>query len=326
MSIKEFNNFYRFELSEILTAIESKRKALISHTLKSIIIIGIIFLILITISRDSDRGAPLFILFIIGACIYLYFSIHGRYEDFHKNYKTRVIGSIIKFIDDSLIYMPYSFIPEEKFVESNIFNSSIDSYTGSDYVSGKVGYTVIEFSQIHAQYKTETTYTDDDGHTHTDEHWHTIFQGIFFIADFNKEFVTQVLLWPDESGNFIKSIKKKFAFLKGWKNIELEDPEFSKYFIAYGEDHIEARYILSTSLVRRIVEFRKRMNREIYISFVNSKLFIGIPCDTLFKPSILFSVKNYEKIKEYFIYLTLVYNIVQDFNLNTRIWSKQPGL
>lgn len=57
-----------------------------------------------------------------------------------------------------------------------------------------VGSTSIEFSQVHAEYKTETTHRDDDGHETTDEHWHTIFQGIFFIADFNKDFRTQVLL------------------------------------------------------------------------------------------------------------------------------------
>lgn len=66
MSIKEFNDFYRFELSEILNTVETKRKAIVSHILKSIIIIGIIFLTLLTINRGSDRGAPLFILFIIG--------------------------------------------------------------------------------------------------------------------------------------------------------------------------------------------------------------------------------------------------------------------
>ncbi len=53
-----------------------------------------------------------------------------------------------------------------------------------------IGYTAVEFSQVHAQYKTESSRTDSDGHTETDEHWHTIFKGIFFIADFNKHFNT----------------------------------------------------------------------------------------------------------------------------------------
>ena len=333
MSTKEFENFYKSELSNILDEVERERKAFILCLLNRIIITAIFSLVLLMIYNENFNlelqflipSHILFILFIIGILFYFY-GCYSKYKDYHKSYKTKVIGNIIKFIDDSLTYKPYDFIPKKKFVESNIFNTRIDRYTGSDYISGKVGYTAIEFSQIHAQYKTETTYTDSNGRTHKSEQWHTIFQGIFFIADFNKDFRTRVILWPDESGDLMKSIKKKFASLRGWKNIELENPEFGKYFIAYGEDHIEARYILSTSLIERIVEFRKRMNKKNYISFANSKIFVGIPYGTLFKPVILSSVKNYKKIEEYFICLNLVYNIVQDFNLNKRIWSKLPQL
>lgn len=324
MTINEFNDFYRGELSEILKVIEEERKKLLSHISKRILIIIVAFLFTLMIEKLTQASGIIVILFIIGAVSFLYFSCSNRYRDYYKNYKTRIIGSIVKFLDGSLQYEPYHYIPEEIFIESNIFNTSIDRYSGSDYVYGKVGYTSIEFSQIHAEYKTETTHQDNDGHETTEEHWHTIFQGIFFVADFNKNFTTQVLLWPDESVKFLKSFKKKFAFLSGWKVIELEDPEFHRYFIAYGEDHIEARYILSTSLVRRIVEFKKKANRKIYISFVNSRLYVGIPCNTLFKPSIFCKAIDYEQMKEYFLYLNLVYGIVNDFNLNTRIWSKSP--
>lgn len=39
--------------------------------------------------------------------------------------------------------------------------------------------------------------------------------------------------------------------------VRLEDPEFEKIFVVYSSDEVEARYILSTSFMERLVEFRK---------------------------------------------------------------------
>ncbi len=44
--------------------------------------------------------------------------------------------------------------------------------------------------------------------------------------------------------------------------------------LAYN-DQIQARYILSTSLMKRIVDFKKKTNRRIYLSFVGSMVFVA---------------------------------------------------
>jgi len=58
--------------------------------------------------------------------------------------------------------------------------------------------------------------------------------------------------------------------------IKLEDPEFEKEFCVYGINQIESRYIFSTSLMHRILEFKRKWNTKIYLSFVDSKLYIAI--------------------------------------------------
>lgn len=106
--------------------------------------------------------------------------------------------------------------------------------------------------------------------------------------------------------------------------VKLEDPEFEKYFVVYAEDQIEARYILSTSLMRRIVEFKKKTRKQICLSFVGSKVFVAIPYGrALFEPNIYKPVVEFEKIREYFEDINLALGIVEDLNLNTRIWNKE---
>lgn len=119
-------------------------------------------------------------------------------------------------------------------------------------------------------------------------------------------------------------MKKKFSFLSGWQVINLEDTEFEKYYIAYGKDQVEARYILSPNLIRRIIDYRKKYNRKIYISFKDSLMYVGISGSFTFSPPVLRGIKDYQRLKEIYETLSMVISIVDEFNLNTRIWSKQP--
>ncbi|MHC4648718.1 MAG: DUF3137 domain-containing protein, partial [Planctomycetota bacterium] len=106
--------------------------------------------------------------------------------------------------------------------------------------------------------------------------------------------------------------------------IKLEDPEFERHFAVYGNDQIQARYILSTSLMARIVDFKKKTNRKIYLSFVGSRVFVAVSYSkNLFEPRLFRTILDFELVQEYFEDLQLAIGIVDDLNLNTRIWSKE---
>lgn len=232
-TLNDFGEFVRGDFSQVLSALEDERNAYWRYFLKTfVIILSIVLVGIIIASGTSQFSIFLICLIAFGGVLFLILC-SKRYSAYAANYKNRLVGGIIKFIDDSLSYSPFACIPESKFLSSNIFSILPDRYTGSDYVAGIIGQTEIEFSFICAEYKTETTSRDYDGNTKTEEHWHTIFNGVFFIADFNKHFSSQVLLWPDRSWKFLKTQKKKFSFLSGWQVINLEDPEFEEYYIAY---------------------------------------------------------------------------------------------
>jgi hypothetical protein len=266
--------------------------------------------------------APLFIFpGFIGVVIFI-----GIYrfltKDYVKGFKAKIIQRIISFIDENLIYNASSCIPQSHFTGCRILKRHPDRYKGDDLVRGKLGATQIEFSEIHAEYKTE--HTDSKGRRRTQ--WHTIFKGLFFIADFNKHFKGRTVVLPDTAERIFGHIGKMFQSWNVTRGelIKLEDIEFEKSFAVYGDDQVEARYILSTSLMKRIVDFKKKSNRVIHLSFVGSKIYVAISyTKNLFEPRVFKTILDFAPIQEYFEDLTLTVGLVEDLNLNTRIWSKQ---
>ena len=102
------------------------------------------------------------------------------------------------------------------------------------------------------------------------------------------------------------------------------DPEFEKLFVVYGTDQIESRYILSPALMQRIVEFKTKRQKPIYLSFVGSSIFVALSeTRPLFEPKIFSSILDFKTVCGYFEDLRVAVEIVEDLNLNTRIWSKE---
>ncbi len=146
----------------------------------------------------------------------------------------------------------------------------------------------------------------------------TVFKGLFFRANFNKSFQGKTTVFPHTLASKIQPFNRGQG-----KLIKLEDPEFANFFIVYGNDQVEARYILSTSLMERLVKFRKKAGRNLYVSFVENRIYIAIECEEdLFEPKLFQSMLNFSPIREYFENLQLMLSIVQDLNLNRRIWSR----
>ncbi len=106
----------------------------------------------------------------------------------------------------------------------------------------------------------------------------------------------------------------------------MEDPEFERFFDVYGEDQIETRYILSTSLMERITRLKQKLKEQgagsIRLSFVDSQLFIAIELGRSFLNIPIFRRFSYVHLLDYYEDLKTLYDVVEELNLNTRIWSK----
>lgn len=322
---KSFDEFYETKLVSEIVKQEETRK----NFKKRFLIILFFTYILIALSAfifdpvffsNEDQGRGMIYLWVAILTILPFAFFFNRFrKKFAKVYKDNVIQKLVHFIDDSLEYRATEGFPKSQYLRSELFKRRPDKYKAEDLVQGKIGQTPIRFSEVHSEYKTKS----GSGKNRKTE-WHTIFQGVFFEADFNKDFKTKTFILPDYLERSLGFIGKRLQSLNVGRPplVKLEDPEFEKYYAVYGEDQVEARYILSTSLMQRLTEFGKKRKFAPYISFVDNSIFIAVlEHKNLFEPRIFRTNLNKDLILEYYNMLDLMIGIVDDLNLNNRIWA-----
>jgi hypothetical protein len=320
-SSEEFQSFYNTQLLPELDILEVMRKEQLKFIKKVIaLIVGslLLFVLFAQILGPELISILVPLVLLVGGLIYL-FTKEKPKVNYNSEFKNRLIRNIIKFISPELSYSPTKHISQSDFDRSRLFLTRIDRYNGDDYVEGKIDRTMLHFSELHAQVKRQS------GGKNKSETWHDVFKGLFFIADFNKDFSGSTVLIPNYFGKGNSWFKKLFGVNRREKLVKLEDPEFANNFNCYSDDDVKARYILSPALMSRISKFKlKYPKNPVHISFVDSHMYVAIAyTKDLFEPPFFKTVKNFELVKSYFEDIKFVVEIVEEFNLNTRIWTKE---
>jgi uncharacterized membrane protein len=247
--------------------------------------------------------------------------------NFYSNYKNALLPEIVKFASPNAEYTTEKFIEQNVFEESKLFPAqTIWSYTGSDFVSGKTDKTAFVFSQLQVMQeevkrsngKTETSITD-------------LFKGIYYKADFNKNFSGETFVIPDISREFFGSylgemLNKKAEGLvrEQTKLVYMEDVEFEKLFAVFSTDQQEARYILSPSLMQKITALKNKFSNDMYLAFRKGSLYIGVSSTKdFFAPNLFGNIDDYETIEKHYFLIKNLLDIAEELGLNTRIWTKE---
>lgn len=317
-TLEDLRQFYDSALMPDLQILEQKRKAVLGKLNVIFIIMACISAAGIILFLTNSKLGPIPIIIAIVLCAILGGFAWGIItKDLRRQFKYAVIEKLVNFIDTNLEYNPNGYITKEQFNQSKIFHTQPNRYKGDDLVSGKIGQTRIKFSELDAKHESGSG---------KNRHVVTVFKGLFFIADFNKHFLGRTVVLPDASekvfGRFSQALQKLNVLRD--ELVKLEDPEFEKEFVVYGSDQIEARYILSTSLMQRILDFKAKTGQTIYLSFIGSQIYVAVsyPRD-LFEPQYFKTLLDFSPIAKYFEDLQAAVGIVEDLNLNTRIWTKQ---
>ena len=318
------------ELAAELSDLESRRRVLYAKANQGwMIIAGIVagagLLVFAMISGGSVGGAVASgVLGLISSGVVGYYQIQIPHREFASAFKNEVIGPIAAKLGQGLKYDPTGMIEPSVYLASELFQTHYDRYNGEDLLDGTVGQTTLAMSELHTEY--ETTSTDKDGNTTT--HWHTIFRGLFVVADFPKNFNGKTFVRPDAAekafGFIGRSLQKMTTSFSDAKLVQLEDPEFEKEFVVNATDQVEARYILSTSMMRRMLEVRNKFNAEVSFAFVLNHVFIAISLTkNLFEPEFSRDVSDASYLREYYDQLATCIGVIDDLALNVRIWGKE---
>ncbi|MDA7817366.1 DUF3137 domain-containing protein [Sulfurimonas sp.] len=311
-NVSELTDFYYKSLYPALQKLEADRKGL----RKKIVIVAAIYTFLVALITYNINTAYdfIFVAYIALGTIIYKFMIH----DYTHEFKMNVIKPLIKAIDSSLLYSSKTHVSDYIFNRSDLF-STPDRINGNDYVKGNIDGINIQFSDIHAEKRTKSSKGRSS--------WHTLFQGLFIVAEFHKNFEGQTVVLPDSAQNTFGNLIGNWLQSKNMARDELvkmDDPEFEKEFVVYSTNQVEARYILSHSLMKKLLIFKKKSNHPLHVSFIGDHIHMALEYDKdLFEPSVFKSLLDYKVAMEYVQTLHLAIGIVQELKLNQKLWSKK---
>ncbi len=240
-------------------------------------------------------------------------------KEFKSQFKLQFMANLIKTLQPGMNYSPLQGISEQMFVSSELSNKRPDRYSSEDLIHGHIDKTKLSLSEVHAEERYETR--DSDGDRKTE--WRDIFRGILVIADFNKHFNQTVKVFPDVGEKYFGWLGKKMQSLGG-KVQRMENPEFKKLFVVYGDDAVETRYLLTPDLQERLIELRQKHGKGVMLVFKDSSLIMGMPSTKdWFEGNIKTPVHDTTQVQNLITELHTCFSIVEDLNLSTRIWTKE---
>lgn len=233
--------------------------------------------------------------------------------------QAEVLRPLIQFGDPSFSYHPRASIRRDIFTASRLFEGeSFNRYGGEDLVAGCHGSTSFAFSELsvlRVRRRGKRTETQ------------VVFRGLFFSADFNKAFQGETLVLPDRAERRLGAVGRAFQSIAGGRGlelVELEDPDFERAFVVRSSDPTEARYLLSPSLMQRILAFHANTGSQLRLSFIGGRLFVAIPLEQdLFEMGFATRV-DMARVRAWMGELFFATSLVEELDLDTRIWSKAP--
>ncbi len=319
-TLSSLMDYYYSTMYPELKTLEEERLRIVGRLKKVAFILLSVAAISVFVLIHSAHFVPLHafgLSGILGVVLFMFMFQHEK-SGYQSLFKDNVIEKIIYFINPTFVYRKDGAISENEYLHSGLFPQSYDRYRGSDLVEGVHEGVSLRFSDLHVEQKRRTK--------NNKEEWHTLFQGLFFIADFHKSFRARTYVLPDVAeralgvlGTWLQELNRTHGEL-----IKLDHVAFEKRFAVYSEDRVEAHYILSHAFMERILDFAKKRDKNLCLGFVDGKMYLALSyTKALFEPSITRSLLAFEHIKEYFELLEMVFGIIDEFKLNQKLWSKR---
>lgn len=319
---EKFRRFYDAELVPHLASLEVLRKSIYA----GMVVFAIVFFASVFTSVYYFGGFNEFSLnnhtnkdFIVSLLVLVFWAVVGvlvykklfdkKLAEIREQFKRSVIVKIVEFVDPEMEYSEHMMISEDEYIDSKIFPIRPQVFRGEDYVVGSEGEVSYKFSELRAR-----NYLKDHRGRKA---FLTMFHGLFFIAEFKESFGSETIVLPDTAqkvfGGFGEFIQTHNIFRDHL--IKVDDPEFGKEFVVYGDDVEGSKKVLTSALMKRITEFKKTSGHKVYLSFVGNRMNVAIPLlQDLFEPPVFGSMLHFDTIFENYRYLKLSRGLLKDLS------------
>ena len=294
------------KLAPTLQVLENKRKELLRKGRSEGLIYAAIFLVVGVIALLILKLEGIFgpIVIVVISVIIFITCINNKSKIFSSFYKEEVVDEIIHAFCPNATYSPNDGVSEDLFRNSGLFTSP-DRYHAEDLIEGCLDKTSFICSEVHAEERRARSTKNG-----VQYYWEDIFKGFLFIADFHKEFQGETTVLRDSF----------FKIKMGASRVKMENPDFEKVFDVFSTNQIEARYLITPSMMERMLKLDSNFKKGITISFRDSTILVAIPDS---KNRFEADVWSMSILKSDFAVLQSLLEIVDELNLNTRIWSKE---
>jgi hypothetical protein len=317
MPRESFDSFYERELLPDLKELEQERKNIRSTLLYPTIGLGGLALGLIAVMPNLGIQAMI-LAAISGVVLFTWFKTKASME-FRMDFKNKIIRKSVRHCNEKYQYSGFRSINRADFDSSGIMTRLPDRYHGDDLITGQSEQSSFSFSEVHSQIYVK----DSKGRRKLQ----TQFKGLFFMADFNKKLSHHTVIVADIAERFLGNMGQqlqKLNFNRG-DLVQMENVDFEKIYAVYGEDQVEARYILTPKLMERLVAFSEKHEVTPSLAFKGSNVYVAIPISKdFFEPRIFQTILDKELCQEYVNDMNLALCLIEELDLDNRIWSKIP--
>ena len=304
-----FDEYYWRHIYPLMIEKEKIRQRYVADFKKlvviSMLVLPAVIYLLWTFLYYADDGGRFNINLILAAIAIIVFIMRGPAVRYKRRVKNDMMNSFIKFFD-GFKYEHGRGLNLYEIKDCYIFPDA-DEYVVDDCFFGV-------YNDVHIKVCEQRLIK----HVNTSKGKRkvTVFEGIILELDMNKKFLYQTFVTRD------KGIFNKFNSFKGFERISLEDVVFEKEFEAYSENQIEARYLLTTAFMERMLKLKDLYKgSNIQFNFANSKVLIAINTGkNMFEPCSLFKSNLQEKqIYTVFEQFMTIFSVVDLLKLNQKI-------
>ena len=296
----EFKNFFDTKFQNDFPELERQRKKYLLYfwilCFVSIIVIGVIHTSVVVVG-DQDLAMNdnyvTVMFFLIAIAIYI---IHSPINRFKEHVKNQVMGRLLSYFGNFSYF--YQRGINSALIEKTCLFGHYDDKEDDDFFIGY--YKDVEI-MVAEEEITKVVRTRKGSRRVT------VFDGIIIELDMNKPFNGQTIVKTDHG------IFNRFYCVSNMENVKLEDVVFEKHFEVYSTDQIEARYVLTTAFMERMLKLKEVFKgKQIQFSFFDNKVIIAIDTSKdMFEVSSLFhKIPDYKRACETFNQITAVFSII----------------
>ncbi|MCH2201708.1 MAG: DUF3137 domain-containing protein [Fuerstiella sp.] len=306
----------KFENSRILALRQARIRLFFAFAIAICFVSFVILLANINpglFDRDSYTG-PACIFAALCLVISLGMWVSNSVTKYKQSIKSEIFPLILSHLGD------YHFMGEIGNCVSDYKDSEIiptyDTEHSEDGISGEYKGVSLDL------FETALTYTTSGGSNKTT---HTTFDGVVVSLSMNKRFKGKTIVRADV-GDLAKACFKFADWLErksfNLRAVRLEDPRFDKLFDVYSSDQVEARYLLTTSFMERLLDLRRAYSSKwIQCSFYDNKLLVLIwVSHNMFEPGSIFKHEDFiDDSKSLLKEMASIFKIVDTLKLDQDI-------